>query len=163
MKLYHGTTQIVQKPDVSFAKQNLDFGPGFYLTSYEEQAKKWALRKALRQQAPAIINVYTLDELPSEIRLLRFDKQDIHWLKYVADCRTGKLIYQSYDVVIGGVANDDVFRTVDMYFRGIWGIQRTLKELKYYKVNDQICILSQNVLDSYLHFESSYEVENESK
>ena len=34
-------------------------------------------------------------------------------------CRKGDNIYKNYDIIIGAVANDDVFKTVDMYFRGI--------------------------------------------
>ena len=49
MILFHGTTEIIEKPNVSFSKNYLDFGKGFYLTTYQKQAEKWALRKALRK------------------------------------------------------------------------------------------------------------------
>lgn len=29
MILFHGTTEIIEKPDVSFSKSYLDFGKGF--------------------------------------------------------------------------------------------------------------------------------------
>lgn len=45
MILYHGTTKIINHPDVSFSKSYLDFGKGFYLTSYQRQAEKWALQE----------------------------------------------------------------------------------------------------------------------
>ena len=32
MKLYHGSTVIVDKPLVSYGRDNLDFGKGFYTT-----------------------------------------------------------------------------------------------------------------------------------
>ena len=35
MKLYHGSTVIVDKPLVSFGRNNLDFGKGFYKDSVE--------------------------------------------------------------------------------------------------------------------------------
>ena len=56
------------------------------------------------------------------------------------------------------MANDDVFKTVDMYFRGLWDKKRVLEELRYYKMNDQICIVNQEVLEKVLVFQSSYEV-----
>lgn len=62
MILFHGTTEIVEKPDISFSKSYLDFGKGFYLTTYQKQAEKWALRKGLRKQKPAIVNVYDLSD-----------------------------------------------------------------------------------------------------
>ena len=44
MKLYHGSTLIVDKPLVSFGRDNLDFGKGFYTTSMQSQAEKWVQR-----------------------------------------------------------------------------------------------------------------------
>lgn len=67
---------------------------------------------------------------------------------------------ESYDMIIGNVANDDVFKTVDMYFRGLWDKKRTIEELRYYKMNDQICIVNQEILPAVLKFEKSYLVEN---
>lgn len=43
MIVYHGTTDIIEKPDVDHSKNYLDFGKGFYLTTYEDQAKKWVM------------------------------------------------------------------------------------------------------------------------
>lgn len=34
----------MEHPDVQRSRKNLDFGPGFYLTSFREQAERWALR-----------------------------------------------------------------------------------------------------------------------
>ena len=125
MILFHGTTEIIEKPDVSFSKSYLDFGKGFYLTTYQKQAEKW--------------------------------------LDFVCACRKGEKIYKNYDIVIGAVANDDVFKTVDMYFRGIWSKKKALDELRYYKMNDQICIINQDVLDKNLVFKMAYEVNQNAK
>ena len=40
----------------------MDFGKGFYLTAYQKQAEKWALRKALRKQKSETVNVYELSD-----------------------------------------------------------------------------------------------------
>lgn len=56
------------------------------------------------------------------------------------------------------MADDDVFKTVDMYFRGLWGKEKALEELRYYKMNNQICIVNQKVLEQILTFQKSYEV-----
>ncbi|MBE5935493.1 MAG: DUF3990 domain-containing protein [Lachnospiraceae bacterium] len=63
-------------------------------------------------------------------------------------------------MIIGNVADDDVFKTVDMYFKGIWEEDRAMQELKYYKKNDQICVVNQDVINTYLKFVKSYEVRN---
>ena len=78
---------------------------------------------------------------------------------FVCDCRDGKEDYKKYDIIIGGVANDDVFKSVDMYHRGIWDKQRTLQELKYFRKNNQIAFINQKAIDDLLVFNSSYEVE----
>ena len=40
MIVYHGSTEIIKNPDVVHSKKYLDFGRGFYITTYENQAKK---------------------------------------------------------------------------------------------------------------------------
>ncbi|NBI65121.1 DUF3990 domain-containing protein [Clostridiales bacterium] len=61
MRAYHGSTDIIEKLNVRYSKDYLDFGKGFYLTSYQEQAEKWALRKSLRRGK-------TVDRLDSEFQ-----------------------------------------------------------------------------------------------
>lgn len=94
-----------------------------------------------------------------KFKVLTFENENEKWLDFVCACRKGEKIYENYDIIIGNVANDDVFKTVDMYFRGIWDKKRTIEELRYYKMNDQICIVNQEVLDKVLVFKKSYEVE----
>ncbi len=63
MIVFHGTTEIIEKPDVLHSKSYLDFGKGFYLTTYQEQAEKWAVRKGMRQGKAAIVNVYQMEDV----------------------------------------------------------------------------------------------------
>lgn len=39
MIVYHGSTEVIEHPDVIHSKKYLDFGKGFYITSFEQQAK----------------------------------------------------------------------------------------------------------------------------
>lgn len=158
MIVYHGSTEIIKKPDVAHSKRYLDFGRGFYLTTFEEQAKKWAVRKGMRREKQAVVNLYELKDNLSAYKVLSFDGENEQWLDFVCACRKGEHINQSYDIIIGSVADDDVFKVVDMYFRGLWEKERVLNELKYYKMNDQICITNQAVLDKVLAYKGSYEV-----
>lgn len=159
MIVYHGTTDIIKKPDISFSKNNLDFGRGFYLTTYKEQAQKWAVRKASRSRKKAIVNIYELNINEKEYNVLKFKNADEEWLEFICKCRSGENVYNDYDIIMGNVADDDVFKTVDMYFKGLWDRERTIKELRYYKINDQICIVKQDVLNRALSFKDAYEVE----
>ena len=55
------------------------------------------------------------DELAKQegIRFKSFPSYNLEWLKYVVDCRRGRDISSDYDVVEGGVANDNVIDTVE--------------------------------------------------
>ena len=44
MKVYHGSTVVVESPLVSIGRENLDFGKGFYTTDLKEQAEAWIKR-----------------------------------------------------------------------------------------------------------------------
>lgn len=158
MIVYHGSADIIKSPDVKYSKKYLDFGRGFYLTTYENQAKKWALRKGMRLEKSGVVNVYDLKDNWKEYRVLSLEKENEQWLDFVCACRRGEELNKDYDIIVGNVANDDVFKTVDMYFRGLWDKKRVLEELRYYKMNDQICIVNQDVLDKVLVFQHSYEV-----
>lgn len=158
MIVYHGTTEVIKSPDVYHSKKYLDFGVGFYLTTYEEQAKKWAVRKAMRQGKPAIVNVYEMPDDLEQYRVLSFEEENEKWLEFVCACRRGEELNKEYDIIIGNVANDDVFKTVDMYFRGLWDKQKVLEELRYYKMNNQICIVNQKMLEQTIDFQKAYEV-----
>ena len=70
----------------------------------------------------------------------------------------GALDYKDYDVIVGKVANDKVFRVVDMYHSGIWDLDRALREIKVYPHYDQIAFITQKAIDSLLTFVSGEEV-----
>ena len=115
------------------------------------------IRHRFQNRQTAVVNIYEIGEL-SEYRVKKFYDTDREWLKFVVECRDGRDIYKEYDVVIGNVANDDVFKCVSMYMDGIWNEERTLNEIRYYKKNDQIAFLTQEVIDSVMKFQRSYEV-----
>ena len=44
--------------------------------------------------------------------------------------------------------------------RGLWDKEKVLRELRYYKLNNQICIVNQETLNQLIIFKSADEVEN---
>ena len=118
MRLFHGSIQEVQHPDPAQSRKNLDFGLGFYLTSYQKQAERWALRKAYLESAKAIVNEYECPEDLGAFNVLRFDEADKDWVEFVCSCRRGDMSYRHYDVIVGSVANDKVYEAVNMYYTG---------------------------------------------
>ena len=50
MILYHGSTDLVDKPEIRKSDVYLDFGVGFYTTTSFEQAERWAKIKMRRKK-----------------------------------------------------------------------------------------------------------------
>jgi hypothetical protein len=153
MILYHASRVKVEKPDVKHSRESLDFGQGFYLTRIKEQALKYAERFIKLGEA-AVLNVYDLDEDLTGIQRKIFEKYDGEWLDYIVSCRKLKE-HECYDIIEGGIANDKVYTTVDLYMTGIYTKEQALQQLIFQKPNNQICIANQDVLDRYLHFVES--------
>lgn len=61
MKIYHGGTNIIERPIAAAGRQRLDFGKGFYVTDIKTQAESWAERMQRIRQEQGIVNVYELD------------------------------------------------------------------------------------------------------
>jgi hypothetical protein len=59
------------------------------------------------------------------------------------------------DIVIGGVANDKVFNTIERYLDRLIDKAEAIKRLRYEKPNLQVCFRSRKAIDEYLHFEGS--------
>ena len=158
MKLYHGSTVIVDKPLVSYGRENLDFGKGFYTTSMQNQAEKW-VQRFISLGKKGIINIYNFDDdnIQTKYRYKKFTEYNEEWLDFVLACRGGSKEYHNYDIIEGGIANDKVFNTVELFFTGLIDKSTALHRLKFEKPNNQICFINQEVVDNLLQFESSYE------
>ena len=156
MTVYHASNFIIESPDIYHSRDFLDFGKGFYLTSLIEQAKKYAQR-FLYQGDKAYLNHYNLDEnLDNKFNIKEFGDYNEEWLDFVTLCRLGKLS-SKYDMITGGIADDKVFNTVDLYFSGNISKEEALKRLKFIHPNHQICILNQELINKHLHFLKSDE------
>lgn len=154
MILYHGSNMEIHTPDTKHSRINVDFGKGFYTTPILEQAQRWC-GKFRRRGENAVISVFNFDETALEkVNFIQFDSYSESWLDFVLLCRTGK-DNSDYDIVIGGVANDKVFNTVELFFDGLIEKSEALKRLRYEKPNLQICFRNQEVIDVFLKFEGS--------
>ena len=157
MTVYHASNFIIESPDIYHSRDFLDFGKGFYLTTLIEQAKKYAQR-FLYQGDKAYLNHYNLDEnLDNKFNIKEFGDYNEEWLDFVTLCRLGKLS-SKYDMITGGIADDKVFNTVDLYFSGNISKEEALKRLKFIHPNHQICILNQELINKHLHFLKSDEI-----
>ena len=154
MILYHGGTEAVMHPDCKAGRPDLDFGQGFYVTLLQDQAEGFARWKARDRKGKPVISVYEFDydTAIKDCAYLNFEFYDEAWLDFVVDSRNGQKPWAQYDVVEGGVANDRVIDTVELYTIGILDKSSALGRLSEHQPNHQICILNQAILDKYLKF-----------
>ena len=153
MILYHGSYVEVVKPDLVHSRSNVDFGCGFYVTPLREQAVKWC-GKFKRRGREGIISSYVYDICrENELKILKFDSYSEEWLDFILNCCREKDT-TDYDLIVGGVANDRVFNTVELFFDGLIDKTEAINRLRYEKPNLQICFRTEKAL-SLLHFEGS--------
>lgn len=162
MNLYHGSYMKVEVPDLALSRKNLDFGVGFYTTENKDQAiafaEKVKIRKNQTNQTNKTVNVYNFDLETSkpELDILLFISPDINWLDYVHKNRNGTYNKKIYDLVIGPVANDDVFTTLLIYEQGILNTEQTLDALKIKKLFNQYVFKTEKAL-SFLNYIGSFQ------
>lgn len=67
------------------------------------------------------MNVFEFAETTPDVNRKFFPVYDGEWLDYVAGSRKG-LPHEQYDVIEGGIADDQVFDTVDLYLQFVESI-----------------------------------------
>lgn len=150
MLVYHASDRRFNSPDVLHSRDALDFGKGFYVTRLREQAAAYADR-FLKIGSDAIIHVFDFEPAP-DLKTKKFEAYDEEWLDFVCSCRNGSDVYKQYDIIEGGVANDKVYRTVDLYMTGIYNKEQALEKLIYEMPNNQLCFITQRAIDRCLKF-----------
>jgi hypothetical protein len=153
MICYHGSDTIVDMPRILEAKRPLDFGGGFYVTTSETQAKGWAIKVAYRNNNQhRCVNRYEFDssKAKSELTVIHFEAADEKWLDFICNNRSGKYTGE-YDIVIGPVADDRVYRVVVQYENGDVDKETALKNLKTETLCDQILFHTERSLE-YLNY-----------
>ena len=155
MTLYHGSFIAIPHPSLAFARETTDFGKGFYTTTIKPQADKWAMRYK-RRQGSGVVSLYGIneDELRKNVSVLEFDTYSSEWLDFIIKSRQGVPV-ANFDLVIGGIANDDVFNTLTLFFRGFIDKTEAIKRLRYEKPNIQYCFKNQAVIDRYLVYKGN--------
>ena len=155
IKLYHGSYLSVPNPLTGVGRKELDFGPGFYVTSIREQAERWARRVCvIRAANTPVLSVYDFDDeaLPIDVRRLFLEHYDRQWLDFITASRRGEEPWRDYDIIEGGVANDQVIDTVEDYYAGRITVEQALGQLRFAKPTHQMCIRNQAIVDSCLKY-----------
>lgn len=111
MTVYHGSYTTVEYPDIRKGRNTKDFGSGFYCTVIREQAERWAKR----YDTPTVCT-YTV-RIDTSLNILEFKEMTEEWLDFIIACRHGEA--HNYDIVIGAMANDQIYNFIADYIDGI--------------------------------------------
>ena len=148
MTLYHGSLEIVEKPQILQANRPLDFGTGFYTTTSLQQARRWVkLRMEQSQASVGFINIYEYSP-KRDLRTRLFRSANEAWVDFVHANRTVQDYNHDYDIVTGPVANDNVYLSFNLYESGIITKRELIRRLKTYKLVDQLLFHTERSLDT---------------
>lgn len=172
--LYHGSPEIIEKPEPEKGKLYNDYGQGFYCTEHVELAKEWACTEGV----DGYVNQYEIETEALNILNLSADECTIlHWLALLVTYRNLRLStpimkrgaewlkehflidLAEYDAVIGYRADDSYFS----FARAFLSNQISLKQLSYAmklgKLGEQFVLKSQKTFDG-IQFISYLPVDN---
>lgn len=146
MFVYHGSYIEIPKPKILKTRNTKDLGTGFYCTVIKEQAQRWAKR----YNTP-IVNIYTC-LLHENLKILEFKEMSDQWLDFIIDCRSGKS--HNYDVVIGAMANDQIYNFISDYIDGIITREQFWVLAKFKYPTHQINFCTDNALKCITFYKS---------
>lgn len=149
MTVYHGSYTVVKEPKIVKGKNTKDFGTGFYCTIIREQAERWAKR-----YDGGVVNAYTV-RMDTNLKILEFKDMTEEWLDFIIDCRHGK--EHNYDIVIGAMANDQIYNFIADYMDGIITREQFWVLARFKYPTHQINFCTQDALKC-LEFISSEEI-----
>lgn len=155
-KIYHGSIEVVEKPEIRRPNRSLDYGSGFYATTSFVQAKKLVERR-MKDKGVSVgyVSVYELDNKALEhMKTLLFEKPTEEWVNFVMRNRTERDFCHDYDIVYGPVADDNVYTQFTLYEGGIISMPTLIQELKTYKLVDQYLFHTEKSLTAIKFIES---------
>ena len=157
MRLYHGSSVIVQSPEYGKGSLHNDYGQGFYCTEYIELAKEWACPVA----RDGFANQYELD--CSGLRMMDLQAEEYHILNWMALLvknrtfvkrapiakRAAEYILREflpetkgYDVICGYRADDSYFSYAKDFLNNTITVGQLAAAMKLGKLGNQVVLVS---------------------
>jgi len=159
MQLFHASNIEIKQPKIINRFKTLDFGTGFYTTSNKEQAEIFAHKVYSRRKKEGFptVNTYEFNDKALELNTLIFDSPSEKWLDFVVYNRKfGRK--EDYDLIIGPVANDDVFSVIALYESGNLTKNEVIERFKVKSLYNQYLFCTEKALSN-LTFMESYRLE----
>ena len=158
--LYHGSNNIINKPEFGLGNKNNDYGLGFYTTENIELAKEWGVNLDYDGYA----NIYEIDL--DDLKILNLNEYSIlHWITILLQNRTftlkneiakaGKdylvknfsISYEDYDVIIGYRADDSYFSFAEAFLNNTISSKRLGEAMKLGNLGEQVVIKSKKAFN----------------
>lgn len=157
MKLYHGSTVVVKQPNIRIGRKNTDFGKGFYTTTDFDQAARWARIRSKRAGTDvAIVSVYEIDDnilQNKDLNIMEYHRATEQWLNFVVNNRRTTPLHD-YDIVLGPVANDNLYATISMYENGQLSVEAAIVQLNTHVLYNQVSFHTKEALSQIKYLES---------
>ena len=177
LALYHGSQNIIERPEFGAGKLHNDYGRGFYCTENLDLAKEWACGES----GDGVANRYRLNLDGIRIMTLTADggMHILNWLAVLIQNRTFQLSgdlaaeakeyleahflpdLEPYDVIRGYRADDSYFSFATSFLSGALSLEQLGRAMHLGKLSEQVMIRSQNAFDR-LEF-LGYETANRSE
>lgn len=161
-KLYHGSSNIIEKPVYGYGKAYNDYGLGFYCTDNLEMAKEWGVGN----NQDGYANCYELD--CTNLNILDLNDSSfciLHWLSILLENRefdipSGLALeakqyllnnfsvdYEAFDAIIGYRADDSYFSFAQDFINGTISYQQLNHAMYLGKLGQQFVLKSQEAFD----------------
>jgi len=163
LTIYHGSPQIVEKPQLEKGKIHNDYGQGFYCTEQLELAREWACT----ENRDGIVNQYELNlEGLKVLRLSDSSFTVLHWLALLMNYRLLTLPtpvmrrgaewlkenylidLRHYDVIIGWRADDSYFSFARAFVGNEISLQQLSRAMQLGNLGEQVVLKSQKAFDA---------------
>ena len=161
MIIYHGSSEIIVKPEYGKGKEYNDYGRGFYCTEHLELAKEWACTL----NTDGYANKYEIDF--ENLKILRLSEYTIlHWLALLMEyrkmrisspvMRRGKewllenflIDVEEYDLNIGYRADDSNFSFARSFVNNEISLKQLSYAMKLGKLGEQVVLKSRKAFES---------------
>lgn len=142
MKVYHGSFTKIETIDLTQCRPFKDFGRGFYVTKFKEQAEFWAGKKGRNHKSNGVVTEFEFITYAFEnkkLKSLRFVDYTEEWFDFIVLNRKSEILAHDYDIVEGPVADDKIQRRIDDYLNGEISRETFLEEIKWHEETHQIC------------------------
>lgn len=172
--LYHGSSEIIKKPEYGKGKTYNDYGRGFYCTEHIELAKEWACT----EKTNGFVNKYEIDISALNVLNLSDDEYTIlHWLALLMKNRKVRIstpimkrgtewLYKNfllniegYDAIIGYRADDSYFSFARAFVNNEISLNQLSYAMKLGKLGEQFVLKSRKAFER-LEFKSYETVDN---